>query len=121
MTTLIMPAPTSPVLLPDRTMHPAWRDFFAVLVTRTGGYAGELITAGNGIAVTDGPTVSIDGADAVEWTAKQTFDRACFQPSASVTPAANGDLEIQMTSNTSLTFKYKGSDGVVRSGSVTLS
>lgn len=40
--------------------------------------------------------------------------------SSSVTPVSNGDLAFQATSNTSLTFKYKGSDGTVRSGSVTL-
>lgn len=39
---------------------------------------------------------------------------------ASVTPANNGDVVFQATSNTSFTIKYKGSDGVVRSGSVTL-
>lgn len=44
-----------------------------------------------------------------------------FAPPASTTPAANGDLVVQATSNTSLTFKYKGSDGVVRSASLTLS
>jgi hypothetical protein len=42
-------------------------------------------------------------------------------PSASVTPANNGDLVFEATDNTTLTFKYKGSDGVVRSGTVTLS
>lgn len=42
-------------------------------------------------------------------------------PSTSVVPPNNGDLTIQATSNTSLTFKYKGSDGTVRSGSLTLS
>lgn len=41
-------------------------------------------------------------------------------PSASLTPPNNGDLRIQATSNTSLTFKFKGSDGTVRSGSITL-
>jgi hypothetical protein len=41
-------------------------------------------------------------------------------PGSSVTPANNGDLVIQATSNTSLTFKYKGSDGTVRSASLTL-
>ncbi|UYE95744.1 hypothetical protein HAAEEKHM_00024 [Sinorhizobium phage AP-16-3] len=41
-------------------------------------------------------------------------------PPASVTPTVNGEMTIQLTSNTSLTFKVKGSDGVVRSGSVTL-
>jgi hypothetical protein len=42
-------------------------------------------------------------------------------PSASVDPSSNGQLVTQATSNTSLTFKYKGSDGVVRSASLTLS
>lgn len=46
---------------------------------------------------------------------------AIFTPAASATPADKGDLVIQATSNTSLTFKLKGSDGTVRSGSVTLS
>ena len=40
---------------------------------------------------------------------------------SSVTPAQNGQLMVQATSNTSLTFKYKGSDGTVRSASLTLS
>lgn len=44
-----------------------------------------------------------------------------LRPSASRTPASNGDLSIEATSNTTLTFKFKGSDGTVRSGSVTLS
>lgn len=42
-------------------------------------------------------------------------------PPASATPSTNGDLVIEATSNTSLTFKLKGSDGTVRVGSVTLS
>ena len=41
-------------------------------------------------------------------------------PLASTTPAINGELDIEATSNTTLTFKYKGSDGVVRSGTITL-
>lgn len=44
-----------------------------------------------------------------------------FRPAASVTPTNKGDLSIEATSDTSLTFKYKGSDGTVRSGSITLS
>lgn len=43
-----------------------------------------------------------------------------LHPGSSVTPIGNGDLVVQATSNTSLTFKYKGSDGVVRSASLTL-
>jgi hypothetical protein len=43
-----------------------------------------------------------------------------LRPSASLTPPNNGDLRIEATSNTTLTFKYKGSDGTVRSGTITL-
>jgi hypothetical protein len=43
-----------------------------------------------------------------------------FRPAASITPANDGDLEIEATNNTTLTFKLKGSDGVVRTGSITL-
>lgn len=42
-------------------------------------------------------------------------------PSASLTPANNGDLVVEATNNTTLTFKFKGSDGTVRSGTITLS
>jgi hypothetical protein len=44
-----------------------------------------------------------------------------LRPGASITPAANGDLTIEATNNTTATIKLKGSDGVVRSGTVTLS
>lgn len=43
-----------------------------------------------------------------------------LSPPASVTPANNGEMSFQLTSNTSLTIKVRGSDGVVRSGSITL-
>jgi hypothetical protein len=38
-----------------------------------------------------------------------------LSPSASVTPANNGNLVVEATSNTSVTIKLKGSDGTVRS------
>jgi len=44
-----------------------------------------------------------------------------MQPSASLTPEENGDLCIEATDNETLTFKLKGSDGTVRSGTVALS
>ena len=37
-----------------------------------------------------------------------------------VTPANNGEFVIEETSNTVLTFKMKGSDGTVRSATLTL-
>jgi len=43
-----------------------------------------------------------------------------WKPAASQTPASNGDLTFEATSNTSLTVKYKGSDGTVRSTVLTL-
>jgi len=43
------------------------------------------------------------------------------QPPSSVTPASNGDLLFEATSNTTITVKLKGSDGTVRTGSITLS
>lgn len=44
-----------------------------------------------------------------------------LSPPASVTPVNNGELTFEATSNTQLTFKLKGSDGTVRSGTLTLS
>lgn len=40
---------------------------------------------------------------------------------ATATPIANGDMTVERTSNTTLTFKLKGTDGTVRSGTITLS
>ena len=44
-----------------------------------------------------------------------------FTPGASVTPVDIGDVVFQATSNTTFTVKFKGSDGVVRSGTIALS
>jgi hypothetical protein len=44
-----------------------------------------------------------------------------LKPSSSLTPLTNGELNIEATSNTQLTFKYKGSDGTVRTNTLTLS
>ena len=41
-------------------------------------------------------------------------------PPASVTPANNGELMVEGTSNTTLTLKLKGTDGIVRSVALTL-
>jgi hypothetical protein len=43
-----------------------------------------------------------------------------IQPQASVTPNGIGDMVFQLTSNTSLVIKVKGSDGTVRSVTLTL-
>jgi hypothetical protein len=41
-------------------------------------------------------------------------------PAASITPANNSELVVEATSNTTLTFKLKGTDGTVRSATLTL-
>lgn len=43
-----------------------------------------------------------------------------FTPGTSVTPVDNGDVVFEFTNNTTLTVRAKGTDGIVRSGTVTL-
>jgi hypothetical protein len=49
------------------------------------------------------------------------FRNIIFSPGSSITPTLNGTVTIEATNNTTLTFKLKGSDGTVRSGTVALS
>jgi len=49
------------------------------------------------------------------------FKDLVFRLSASLTQTVNGNLNIEAPSNTTLTFKLKGSDSTVRSGTITLS
>jgi hypothetical protein len=44
-----------------------------------------------------------------------------FAPGSSIAPTNNGDVVIEMTNSATLTFKAKGSDGIVRSATLTLS
>lgn len=41
-------------------------------------------------------------------------------PATSVVPANNGEMTFEATSNSTITVKYKGSDGVVRTGTISL-
>ena len=43
-----------------------------------------------------------------------------IRPQAVQDPQTNGDLTITADNDTTLTFRYKGSDGVTRTGSITL-
>lgn len=47
-------------------------------------------------------------------------DVVVLKPPANITPQQIGSMVFQLTSNTSLTIKVKGSDGTVRSASITL-
>jgi hypothetical protein len=44
-----------------------------------------------------------------------------LEPAASATPSRPGEMVFQLTSNTALAVKVMGSDGVVRSATLTLS
>lgn len=52
--------------------------------------------------------------------ASMNSDAFAIKPQASVNPNGIGELVFQLTSNTSLVVKVKGSDGVVRSATLTL-
>gem|GEM_PF-2738733 len=71
--------------------------------------------AGRHVEYSDTTLLSTSGLTGVKF-----YKPLTVAPGASVTPSANGDVTFQLTSNTQLTFKAKGSDGVVRSGSITL-
>jgi hypothetical protein len=61
------------------------------------------------------------------WTGLQTFSAGItvggalrVSPGASVTPVINGQVTFELTNNTTLTFRARGSDGVVRAGALAL-
>jgi hypothetical protein len=84
------------------------------------------------------PTTGYHAAGEIIWAANPgQFGAAAWVPSVAGTPGTlrtipifgltsidpqdNGDFVVQNTSNTQVTFKYRGSDGVVRSANLTLS
>lgn len=48
------------------------------------------------------------------------FRRPIFALASAQNPGRDGDMVIEATSNTTLTIKYRGQDGVVRSATLTL-
>jgi hypothetical protein len=65
-----------------------------------------------GVNLSDGNTISrviVDSSVGIR-----------FVPKTSAVPPANGEVSIEATSNTQLTFRYKGTDGVVRSATLNL-
>ena len=43
-----------------------------------------------------------------------------IKPQSSVTPTTNGDMVFQLTNNTTLVVKVRGSDGIIRNATLTL-
>lgn len=58
--------------------------------------------------------------DGTSWSPNVRHGNVTLSPAASVTPENNGDVTFELTGNTSLTIKAKGSDGAVRSVVLTL-
>jgi hypothetical protein len=88
---------------------------------------GSAATASTGTSGAAVPLLST----ANTWSLKQTFGpvqcsdltatgTVSFFPAASVTPTTNGQMTFELTSNTTLTIRVKGSDGTVRSAALTL-
>lgn len=78
------------------------------------------------VATTEQLRLGYDAANYASFTVNASgqlkIDAALtIRPPASITPVVNGDLAFELTSNTTLTIKAKGSDGVVRSAAITLS
>lgn len=59
------------------------------------------------------------GKSGARWSAAHV-QKLYLYPAASDVPTVNGQLSVEATSNTQLTFRYKGSDGTVRSTTLTL-
>lgn len=60
------------------------------------------------------------GTAALRWSKSYTVD-AHFFPLTSINPTVNGEMVFEKTSDTQLKIKVQGSDGVVRSATLTLS
>jgi hypothetical protein len=64
-------------------------------------------------------TMSTQNASAIAITGG-SIGAVTYQPAASATPASNGDMVFEVTDNSTLTIKVKGSDGTVRVVALTL-
>ncbi|KRD26734.1 hypothetical protein ASE37_24635, partial [Rhizobium sp. Root268] len=65
-------------------------------------------------------TTSRDLGDATHLWRAAYIRSLRLRPQSSEPPVTNGELTIQADSNTSLRFRYQGSDGVIRSATLTL-
>ena len=98
--------------------------------TTIGQFRGNSSSGVIGIANADGSTYGVaykgsnDRVGILTTAPEYTLDvngPIGFTPGSSVTPAQNGDVVFELTNNTTLTIRAKGSDGTVRSATVTLS
>lgn len=95
----------------------------------SGGNGFYLVTALNALVMQTNGSESariLDGRVLINTTSNDAVGRLqvngpiTHSPGASVTPANNGQITFEFTDNTTLTFKGKGSDGTVRTATLTL-
>lgn len=79
----------------------------------------KLMTADGGAIVLQGEATAIDRTITIPGNTDASL--VTDRPATSITPTVNGQVVFELTSNTTLTIKAKGSDGIVRSGTITLS
>lgn len=84
-----------------------------------GTWFGGVVARCSALASNIGSTLIGHGAVSVS-TALTNLATGLFTPAAVATPAVNGTVVFELTSNTSLTIRAKGSDAVVRSVVLTL-
>lgn len=85
-----------------------------VYIRRTG-------SSGNGVLTFVAPKVRVGNPSTDPGYLFHIAGALGFAPGSSVTPTNNGDVVFELTNNTTLTIKAKGSDGIVRSGIILLS
>lgn len=96
-----------------------WADATAMYWEVAGSEKMRLLNSGGALLINT--TTALTTGDLLSVNGPATFAGDVIQtPSTTVTPTDNGTLMVEATSNTQLTFKYKGSDGTVRSNTLTL-
>lgn len=101
---------------------------FAVFGTPTGASTGAFVPTGSGVDLGSpsnqwGNAYFAGNVGINEATPDYRLDvngPIGFTPGSSVTPVDNGDVVFELTSNTTLSIKARGSDGVVRVGTILL-
>jgi len=109
-----------------------YRDAANILALRNGTNANTLRVYGSFTDSSNGRRLDITSTTAGIFTLTATgngtgatgnllkLTQPILLPASSVSLATNGDLAFEATSNTTLTIRYRGSDGTTRSAAITL-
>ena len=84
------------------------------------GDRGDIVIASNGASLTIDPAALQSLTTDITTTADLQAADLILTPSASLLPTETGQLTIEATDDSTITFRYMGSDDIVRSGTLTL-